>query len=143
MRLENQCFYNAPVELHSNKPLKMSIHPYSIYRKSSIGLCLEDAVDELVESGKLPPALQKDIMAQFDKSINEALSNQTKNKILIKGHTHTYRVIDSVYLFLLDNASFKMITPRSDQPVELGHVKIIAGDASSVKETKKKKKKEL
>jgi transcription initiation factor TFIIA small subunit len=119
----------------------MSIHPYSIYRKSSIGLCLEDVVEELVGSGKLPPSLEKDIMAQFDKSINEALSNQTKNRIIIKGHTHTYRVIDNVYLFLIDNASFRMTNPRSDQPVELGRVKIIAGDATNSRDTSAKKSK--
>jgi transcription initiation factor TFIIA small subunit len=101
-------------------------------------MVLEDSLDDMIEENKIPTHLKEDIMSQFDKSINEALNNQTKLKVTIKGHLKTYRFIDNVYLFLLKDTKFKVY----DQELEFDHVKVVACDSgtkTSVDKTKSKK----
>lgn len=57
---------------------------FTLYRKSPLGITLENAVDELRQMGKISDELKEDIMTQFDKSINEALSTIVKNKVTFK-----------------------------------------------------------
>lgn len=42
---------------------------FEIYRKSSIGACLIDALDEMVLSGTLSPEVAYKVLVQFDKVI--------------------------------------------------------------------------
>lgn len=51
---------------------------YELYRRSSLGLALTDALDELVQNQQLTPNLGLKVMAQFDKVMTEALNNKVK-----------------------------------------------------------------
>lgn len=56
---------------------------YQLYRKSTIGLALQDTLDECVHDGTIPSALAMKIYRQFDKSVAEQL-RKTSTKISFK-----------------------------------------------------------
>nr|CAB3449465.1 unnamed protein product [Digitaria exilis] len=98
---------------------------FELYRRSTIGTCLTDTLDELVSSGAVSPELAIQVLVQFDKSMTDALENQVKSKVNIKGHLHTYRFCDNVWTFILTDATFK-----SEEITEtLSKVKIVACDS--------------
>ncbi|KAJ1287261.1 hypothetical protein BS78_03G417500 [Paspalum vaginatum] len=98
---------------------------FELYRRSTIGTCLTDTLDDLVSSGVVSPELAIQVLVQFDKSMTEALDSQVKSKVNIKGHLHTYRFCDNVWTFILTDATFK-----SEEISEtLSKVKIVACDS--------------
>ncbi|KAJ8620442.1 hypothetical protein MRB53_028971 [Persea americana] len=80
---------------------------FELYRRSTIGMCLTETLDEMVSNGTLSPELAIQVLVQFDKSMTEALESQVKSKVTIKGHLHTYRFCDNVWTFILQDALFK------------------------------------
>lgn len=98
---------------------------FELYRKSTIGTCLTETLDELVSNGTLSPEHAIQVLVQFDKSMAEALETQVKSKVTIKGHLHTYRFCDNVWTFLLQDAQFK----GEDIHEQAGRVKIVACDS--------------
>eukprot|EP00294_Goniomonas_avonlea_P002872 CAMPEP_0114562498 /NCGR_PEP_ID=MMETSP0114-20121206/12562_1 /TAXON_ID=31324 /ORGANISM="Goniomonas sp, Strain m" /LENGTH=110 /DNA_ID=CAMNT_0001748189 /DNA_START=28 /DNA_END=360 /DNA_ORIENTATION=- len=100
---------------------------YELYRSSTIGECLQDAIDDMVKEGLMPSRMQSVIMSEFDKSITYALANKTKSKATFKGHLHTYRHVDDVWTFILEDASFKM----DHVSVEMESLKIVACDGKA------------
>ncbi|KAL1921767.1 uncharacterized protein VTP21DRAFT_10409 [Calcarisporiella thermophila] len=103
----------------------MSSDNYLHYRRSTLGVALIDSLDELVASGHINPQLAKRVVDQFDKSIAEALNAKVKNRATIKGHLHTYRFLDDVWTFIIENANFKF----EQDSVEADRVKIVACNA--------------
>ncbi|KAH8960390.1 hypothetical protein BDL97_06G129800 [Sphagnum fallax] len=101
---------------------------YELYRKSSIGTSLTDALEEMVTNGTISPLLAVKVLMQFDKSMQDALQTKVKSKTNFKGHLHTYRFCDNVWTFILENAAFK--TDNETQNVD--HVKIVACDAKII-----------
>ncbi|WVZ67244.1 hypothetical protein U9M48_016350 [Paspalum notatum var. saurae] len=98
---------------------------FELYRRSTIGTCLTDTLDDLVSARVVSPELAIQVLVQFDKSMTEALDSQVKSKVNIKGHLHTYRFCDNVWTFILTDATFK-----SEEISEtLSKVKIVACDS--------------
>ncbi|KAK1554436.1 hypothetical protein Q3G72_012125 [Acer saccharum] len=95
---------------------------FELYRRSTIGMCLTDTLDEMVQNGTLTPELAIQVLVQFDKSMTEALETQVKSKVTIKGHLHTYRFCDNVWTFILQDAVFK----SEECSENVGRVKIVA-----------------
>ncbi|KAK2376191.1 hypothetical protein P8452_48268 [Trifolium repens] len=98
---------------------------FELYRRSEIGTCLTETLDEMVQSGTLSPEHAIQILVQFDKSMTEALETKVKSKVSIKGHLHTYRFCDNVWTFILQDALFK----NEDKQENVGRVKIVACDS--------------
>ncbi|KAD1105207.1 hypothetical protein E3N88_43298 [Mikania micrantha] len=98
---------------------------FELYRRSTIGMCLTETLDEMVSSGILGPELAIQVLVQFDKSMAEALDTQVKTKVSIKGHLHTYRFCDNVWTFILQDALFKYDECQEN----VGRVKIVACDS--------------
>lgn len=57
---------------------------YELYRRSSLGLALTDALDELVQNQQLTPNLGLKVMSQFDKVMTDALNNKVKVRANLK-----------------------------------------------------------
>ncbi|KAF9608235.1 hypothetical protein IFM89_008190 [Coptis chinensis] len=57
---------------------------FELYRRSTIGMCLTETLDEMVSSGTLSPELAIQVLVQFDKSMTEALETQVKSKVTVK-----------------------------------------------------------
>lgn len=58
--------------------------PYELYRRSTLGECLTDALDELIQAAQVTPQLAMRVLLQFDKSMNEALAEQVQSRAVIK-----------------------------------------------------------
>ncbi|XP_077239836.1 transcription initiation factor IIA subunit 2-like [Tasmannia lanceolata] len=97
---------------------------FELYRRSTIGMCLMETLDEMVPK-TLSPELAIQVLVQFDKSMMEALETQVKSKVSIKGHLHTYRFCDNVWTFILQDAVFK----NEETQENVGRVKIVACDS--------------
>lgn len=100
----------------------MSSTVYELYRKSSIGTALADGLDELIITGRIDPQLALKILANFDRSITEALSERVKSRLSFKGHLDTYRFCDEVWTFVIKDASFKF----ESETVLADRIKIVA-----------------
>ncbi|GMI82770.1 hypothetical protein like AT4G24440 [Hibiscus trionum] len=98
---------------------------FELYRRSTFGMCLTEALDEMVSNCTLSPEHAIQVLVQFDKSMAEALESQVKSKVTIKGHLHTYRFCDNVWTFILQDALFK----KEDSQETVGRVKIVACDS--------------
>ncbi|XP_076921978.1 transcription initiation factor IIA subunit 2-like [Bidens hawaiensis] len=98
---------------------------FELYRRSTIGMCLTETLDEMVSSEIIGPELAMQVLIQFDKSMVEALDTQVKTKVSIKGHLHTYRFCDNVWTFILQDVVFKY----DERQENVGRVKIVACDS--------------
>ncbi|KAJ4962837.1 hypothetical protein NE237_022776 [Protea cynaroides] len=105
--------------------LDLGMATFELYRRSTIGMCLTETLDEMVLNGTLTPELAIQVLIQFDKSMTEALETQVKSKVSIKGHLHTYRFCDNVWTFILQDALFK----NEESQENVGKVKIVACDS--------------
>ncbi|XP_039050372.1 transcription initiation factor IIA subunit 2-like [Hibiscus syriacus] len=96
-----------------------------LYRRSTIGICLTEALYEMVSNFTLGPELAIRVIVHFDKSMAEALESQVKRTVAFMGHLHTYRFCDGIWTFILQNVLFKMDGSREN----VGLVKILACDS--------------
>ncbi|KAI5843000.1 transcription initiation factor IIA, gamma subunit, helical domain-containing protein [Morchella snyderi] len=80
---------------------------YELYRRSSIGMSLTDALDDLISEGRIAPQLAMKILSNFDRTITEVLADRVKANLTFKGHLDTYRFCDEVWTFLIKDVTFK------------------------------------
>jgi len=83
---------------------------YELYRGSTIGDCLIDTIDELINEGRIEPQLAMKILSNFDKTISDVLAEKVKARLTFKGHLETYRFCDDVWTFLVKDVKFKTDT---------------------------------
>lgn len=84
---------------------------YELYRRSTIGVTLADALDTLISDEKIQPQLANRILNNFDRIIAENLKNElniAKLKLTFKGDLDTYRFCDDVWTFIIKNVLVKM-----------------------------------
>lgn len=84
---------------------------YELYRRSTVGSALADALDTLISDEKIQPQLAMRVLNNFDRLIAENLKVERslcKSKISFKGNLHTYRFCDDVWTFIIKNVSIKM-----------------------------------
>eukprot|EP00128_Syssomonas_multiformis_P004870 Colp12_sorted_trinity150504_noHs@23949 len=86
----------------------MSTMIYEAYRKTTLGSALTDSLDELITAKQIHPEMALKILAQFDKSISNALATKAKNRINFKGHLKTYRNCDNVWTFEVRDVTFRL-----------------------------------
>ncbi|XP_047056292.1 transcription initiation factor IIA subunit 2-like [Lolium rigidum] len=100
-----------------------------LYRKTTIGVNLTETLDEMVFSGRLAPELAVRVQLQFDESMRDVLEQKLTSRASFKGHLHTYRYCDGVWIFILTDATFR----NEEMAQNIGKVKIVACDASLMK----------
>ncbi|KAI3434792.1 hypothetical protein D9Q98_002850 [Chlorella vulgaris] len=105
----------------------------ALYRQTKLGLSLVDALDQLVEEGKLPPQLALRILDEYDDVVLETMEEKVTAKGSLKGHLDIYRFCDNVWTFILSNATFRLAptqgsTRRDEQLVVVDRVKIVVVD---------------
>ncbi|QSL64256.1 hypothetical protein MERGE_000412 [Pneumocystis wakefieldiae] len=90
-----------------------NIRYYELYRRSSIGISLTDALDDLIREGQIPPQLAMKILLNFDKSITDNLTEKVRSRMtfrvsLVDLCHYTYRFCDEVWTFIIKNPSFRL-----------------------------------
>lgn len=105
---------------------------YELYRRSTVGTTLTDALDQLISDEKIQPQLAMTILSNFDKIVSDLLkpeSNIARSKLTFKGDLSTYRFCDDVWTFIIKNVLVKLSdagnTDLNDQ-VTVDKFKIVA-----------------
>lgn len=83
---------------------------FDLYRETPIGECLVEALEEMMAKEKMSEELCMTVCTIFDASMLDALRTQVQSKALIKGNLKTYRFLDNVWQFNLENVIFKLNT---------------------------------
>ncbi|KAG0134293.1 transcription initiation factor IIA, gamma subunit [Tuber indicum] len=100
---------------------------YELYRRSSIGTALTDALDDLISEGRIAPQLAMKILSNFDRGITEILADKVKANLSFKGHLDTYRFCDEVWTFLIKDVTFKFLGGQGpNSSVSADKVKIVS-----------------
>ncbi|CAI4965609.1 ANL_HP_G0174020.mRNA.1.CDS.1 [Saccharomyces cerevisiae] len=76
---------------------------YELYRRSTIGNSLEDALDTLISDGRIEASLAMRVLETFDKVVAETLKDNTQSKLTVKGNLDTYGFCDDVWTFIVKN----------------------------------------
>ncbi|CAN6635754.1 transcription initiation factor IIA subunit 2 [Trichomonascus vanleenenianus] len=100
-----------------------SVQYYELYRRSSIGTALTDALDMLISDSRIQPQLAMKILENFDKVMADQLRETVKSRLSLKGHLHTYRCCDDVWTFIVKDVNFKM---DGGEIVHADRIKIVA-----------------
>lgn len=106
---------------------------YELYRRSTIGSALADALDTLISDEKIQPQLAMRILNNFDRIVSENLKAERglcKSKLTFKGDLHTYRFCDDVWTFIIKNVLIKMTdisnNDINDSDIAVEKFKIVA-----------------
>ncbi|KDD72910.1 hypothetical protein H632_c2746p0 [Helicosporidium sp. ATCC 50920] len=110
-----------------------------LYRKTTIGDSLVEALDSLVSEGKIPPELAYRVLHEFDRSIAKSLDTRVTAKASMKGQLATYRYLDNVWNFVLSNVSIKLwptqsSNRREEQELSSATLKLVLVDARVVQQ---------
>jgi len=109
---------------------------YSLYRKSTIGVCLTETLAELMGEEIFNEDTALNILFLFDKSINAKLPDLVKTKTSFTGRLHTYRNCDSVWTLIMENVTFRFDQNQNNYKPPLlttDKIKIIACEAKTKK----------
>eukprot|EP00800_Vazella_pourtalesii_P018027 TRINITY_DN5680_c0_g2_i1.p1 TRINITY_DN5680_c0_g2~~TRINITY_DN5680_c0_g2_i1.p1 ORF type:complete len:153 (-),score=19.33 TRINITY_DN5680_c0_g2_i1:411-869(-) len=103
---------------------------YQHYRNTTLGTCLEEALDELMQSQNISTELSIKVFVQFDRAMNHLLKDKVRNKFAFKGSLHAYRYCDNVWTYVLKDAEFKpSVKDGSDGIIQVSKVKFVACEA--------------
>ena len=118
----NQAF--VCVFLSKRAPLYMNQY-YELYRRSTLGIALTEALDELIQSGHMTPQLAMRVLNQFDKAVADHLTENVRARVNFKGSLGVYRFCDDVWTFMLKNTAFRF----ENDALLVDRVKIVACNA--------------
>lgn len=111
---------------------------YELYRRSTVGVTLTDALDTLISDEKIQPQLAMKILSNFDRIISDNLKSDAsiaKSRLTFKGDLDTYRFCDDVWTFIIKNVLIKLSdvsstdNSGSDQEITVDKFKIVACNA--------------
>ncbi|EDO16527.1 hypothetical protein Kpol_1064p7 [Vanderwaltozyma polyspora DSM 70294] len=74
---------------------------YELYRRSTVGNCLVDALDTLISDGRIEASLAMRVLETFDRVVAESLKDNTQSKLTVKGLLDTYGFCDDVWTFII------------------------------------------
>uniref|UniRef100_A0A914DTH2 Transcription initiation factor IIA subunit 2 n=1 Tax=Acrobeloides nanus TaxID=290746 RepID=A0A914DTH2_9BILA len=107
---------------------------YQMYRTTTLGVALQETLDELIRDGQLTNQLALRVLATFDKCINNALSTRTKNKTNFKADKlRAYRFCDNVWTFVMENVEIRENQSKPIEGCPIERVKVVACDANAAK----------
>jgi transcription initiation factor TFIIA small subunit len=111
----------------------------TLYRGTKLGDSLVEALDVLVEDGKISTNLAVEVLTKFDEAMLRALQRDVNAKASLKGKLDVYRYIDNVWTFILSDVTLRAAptltaSKKDEQEVVVdGPVKLVLVDAKLVK----------
>jgi hypothetical protein len=73
--------------------------PFQMYRNTALGECLCEALEQMIEAGRLSEDSAHSVLSQFDRSIVDSLASVSA-KAGIKAELKTYKFFDNVWQFV-------------------------------------------
>ena len=104
---------------------------YQHYRNTTLGIALQDALDEQITTQQITPELGLKVLKQFDRSISATLSQKAKTKYTFKGTLRVYRYCDNVWTLVIEDTEFK--ESHSAEQLSSKKVKVVACEVPSGK----------
>ncbi|CAF1254802.1 unnamed protein product [Didymodactylos carnosus] len=105
---------------------------YQIYRNTTLGVTLQDTLDEMISQGSLTEQAAGKVLSEFDRAINVALEKRTNKKCNFQGKLSTYRFCDNVWTLVLKEFTVKDPSNSSNSPpLHVDKVKIVACDGKA------------
>jgi hypothetical protein len=104
---------------------------FAHYRVSTIGIQLEETLQELLNEGVIDIDLGDIIRKKFDKSMAKVIEKLIKDKPIIKGKLKHYQNCDNVWVFHVSNPEIRVSS--YSLPIQINEpLKIIACDDSKI-----------
>lgn len=97
---------------------------YQLYRNTTLGISLQDALDEQIGTQQVTPSLALKVLQQFDKSMTQSLNQKVKTRYTFKGRLKVYRYCDNVWTCVIEDTDFK--ETHSQEQLSSKKVKIVA-----------------
>ena len=113
---------------------------FAHYRVSTVGIELEETLQELLKENVIDFNLIDFIKKEFDKAMIIALKKCVKDKPVIKGKLKHYQNCDNVWVFEINNPEIRVSS--YSLPVQInGPLKIVACDTKLIVNSSGKKSK--
>jgi hypothetical protein len=111
---------------------------FAHYRVSTVGIELEETLQELLKENVIDFNLIDFIKKEFDKAMIIALKKCVKDKPVIKGKLKHYQNCDNVWVFEINNPEIRVSS--YSLPVQInGPLKIVACDTKLIANSSSKK----
>nr|UXY88059.1 transcription initiation factor IIA gamma chain [Cryptomonas curvata] len=111
---------------------------FAHYRVSTVGIELEETLQELLKENVIDFNLIDFIKKEFDKAMIIALKKCVKDKPVIKGKLKHYQNCDNVWVFEINNPEIRVSS--YSLPVQInGPLKIVACDTKLIANSSGKK----
>jgi transcription initiation factor TFIIA small subunit len=81
---------------------------YAHYRASTVGLTLEDVLEELTSAGRLRETEAALVRAQFDQVVARYLRKRVSQRSALRGRLSHYNLRDNVWTFLVRHALLRL-----------------------------------
>lgn len=105
---------------------------YQVYRNTTLGRTLQDALDEMTTREKLPEHLAYRCLVEFDKAIINAFKNKIKTMLTFRSaHLKTYRFCDNVWTLVFEDTEFRNV----QELIKVDKLKIVACDSRTIRNT--------
>ncbi len=104
---------------------------YQLYRNTTLGIALQDALDEQIKTQQISPDLALKVLQRFDKSMTQSLNQKVKTRYTFKGKLKVYRYCDNVWTCVIEDTDFK--EAHSQETINSKKVKIVACEVTSSK----------
>ncbi|RNA37630.1 transcription initiation factor IIA subunit 2-like [Brachionus plicatilis] len=114
----------------------MMDNEYEVYRTTTLGLALQETLDEFMQSKQISDKCAKRMFQEYDRAMSKIFSSKVNNKISFKSKLDTYRNCDNVWTLLFQGIE---ITLQNTPIIKLENkqkVKIVACEAKSDKKSK-------
>lgn len=103
---------------------------YQVYRNTTLGRTLQDALDEILTREKIPEHLARRCLIEFDESINNAFNKRIKTMLTFRSaHLKTYRFCDNVWTLVFEDTEFRNV----QELIKVDKLKIVACDGRTVR----------
>lgn len=104
---------------------------YQLYRNTTLGIALQDALDEQIRTQQVTPSLALKVLQQFDKSMTQSLNQKVKARYNFKGKLRVYRYCDNVWTFVIEDTEFR--ETHFQEQISSKKVKIVACEVPSAR----------
>ena len=118
--------------------------PDKVYRNTTLGLTLQETLDESIQNGQITHLLAYKVLVQFESSMNNALAEKAENRLTFKADKlENYKLSTNVWTFVLSDVEFREMPAtgrNSAKPlVKCATVKIVARESKTAWKDAKKK----
>lgn len=101
--------------------------PSDCYRRTGLGISLQEVLDEMLQEGKLDAAIVKKILLQFDYQMSANLSRATPRLNFKVGEIEQFKQVGDMYEFLMTKVGLDIASVGGRDTVTADNVDAVSG----------------